>query len=145
MKAQEIELDIKYPDKIIALPSFTENGYHLYSTDAISCLKFLRKEIDIQFYVSPDGYWEQRSIDWLGPTLFFTGKLLLENPDLLNILFECISNYVKDKTPSREKTTVKMKVVCKKDETSKCLEIDYEGDITGIIDIKETIISLIKD
>ncbi|WP_220124454.1 hypothetical protein, partial [Enterobacter kobei] len=83
-------------------------------TDAVNCIKFLRSKIDIEFYHNPNIFWEQRSIDWLGPTLFLTGKLLSDNPDLLNILFDMISQYIKERTPSRDKTNIQIKVICKK-------------------------------
>lgn len=145
MEIHESKFEVKCSNKILALPTFDINNSSLYSTDAINCIKFLRGKVDIDFYVTPDGYWEQRSVDWLGPTLFITGKLLYENPDLLNVLFDLLASYIKEKTPSRDKTTAKIKVVCKKDEFSKTLEIDYEGDIKGFSEIKDAIALVLKD
>jgi hypothetical protein len=105
----------------------------------------LRSKIDIEFHHSPNIFWEQRSIDWLGPTLFLTGKLLSDNPDLLNILFDMISQYIKERTSSRDKTNIQIKVICKKTPTTKSLEIDYNGNIEGLKEIKDTINSLLKD
>lgn len=145
MKIRESELEMKYSDKIIALPSFGENSDRLYTTDAVNCIKFLRSKIDIEFYHNPNIFWEQRSINWLGPTLFLTGKLLSDNPDLLNILFDMISQYIKERTPSRDITNIQIKVICKKTPATKSLEIDYNGNIEGLKEIRDTINSLLKD
>lgn len=145
MKIQESKFEFQYSDKILALPFSDAENSKLYSSDAINCIKFLRNKLDIEFYANPDELWEQRSIDWLGPTLLITGQLLSDNPNILNILFDTLRDYIGGKTLSRDKTAIKMKVICKKDKDSKSLDIEYEGDLKGLDKFKDAIESVLKD
>lgn len=145
IKTSDFEISTKDVRKLLVLPNIGLDSENLFSTDTISFIKYLKKEIDLEFYQQPKGFWEQRSIDWLGPTLFLTGKLLYDNPDLLNILFEVLSSYIKEKLPKRDGSKIKINVICKKDENTKSMEINYEGDIKGLDEIKSAIELVFKD
>ncbi|HCM9143870.1 hypothetical protein [Enterobacter hormaechei] len=145
IKTSDFEISTKDVRKVLVLPNIDLGSENIFSTDSISFIKYLKKEIDLEFYHQPEGFWEQRSIDWLGPTLFLTGKLLYDNPDLLNILFEMLSSYVREKLPNRDSSKIKINVICKKDENTKSMEINYEGDINGLDEIKNAIELAFKD
>ena len=56
-----------------------------------------------------------------------------------------LSSYVREKLPNRDSSKIKINVICKKDENTKSMEINYEGDINGLDEIKNAIELAFKD
>ncbi|HGM5320418.1 TPA: hypothetical protein ACKP12_000514 [Serratia marcescens] len=149
MKIKEIDsekLDYE-PNSIVVLPVETHDDSlpTLYTSDTLSFVKSLQSKVAIEYLKPPEATFEQRSIEWFGPAIYISSKLLTENPDLINIFFDAFKEYIEGVLPRKEKSKIKLKVICKKTEKTRSTEIDYEGDIDGLRELKDAISKALGD
>ena len=79
---------------------------------------------------------QRRSIDWYAPTLFIGYSLWTQNPDMVSIGLNVISNYVTDffKGTFGERK-IKLDIVIEKTPKKTYKKLTYEGDVEGLKNI----------
>ncbi len=87
--------------------------------------------------------FQQRSIDWFGPTLLITTAALTQNPELVSITLNVISNYITDFFKGRQEPDIKISLLIQQS-TTKFKKLDYEGNKDGLKEI-EKLIKQLKD
>lgn len=146
MKIKQIDFEShQFGDycELMIVPELIENEQSIYSSSSLSFYKYAKNQIHLRFIREPDILLEQRSIEWLGPTLLITTTALTQNPELVSITLSIISNYITDFFKGRKDPDIKFSILIQKSKT-KFKKIDYEGDKEGLEEI-EKIIQQLKD
>jgi len=86
---------------------------------------------------------EQRSIDWFGPTLLFTTAALTQNPELVSVALNVLSNYISDYFKGQRAPNIKINIVIQKSKTE-YTNFMYEGPKDGLTEIEKVIEKLKK-
>jgi hypothetical protein len=87
----------------------------------------------------------RKSADWFGPTLFITFSTLTQNPELINVSLNLISNYLYDFFKgSVTHKNIKMDIIVENKEKKEYSKINYEGSIDGLKGIERIIKELKK-
>jgi hypothetical protein len=139
-----IEITNKNPTPcVIIMPrnmSDHSRAESIYSSSSIDMLKLFRKN-EIETYLYDDNYslQENRANDWFGPVLFISYMTISQNPNILNIALNVISNYVYDffkgvLAPGK----VRLSIIRENSDGSKT-EIKYEGDSDGIKELEKIV------
>ena len=146
MIIRQIDLQLSnldhYSDLMI-LPELTEDEQNIYASSTVSFFKFARKFINIQYVKQPNIILEQRSIEWFGPTLLFRTAALVQNPELVSIALNVLSNYISDYFKGHKEPNVKLNIVVQKSEIE-YTNFMYEGPKDGLKEIEKVIKSLKK-
>jgi hypothetical protein len=146
MTIQQIDLQLSnldhYSDLMI-LPELTEDKQNIYASSTVSFFKFARKFININYVKKPDIVLEQRSIDWFGPTLLFTTAALTQNPELVSVALNVLSNYISDYFKGQRAPNIKINIVIQKSKTE-YTNFMYEGPKDGLTEIEKVIEKLKK-
>lgn len=146
MTIQQIDLQLSnldhYSDLMI-LPELTEDKQNIYASSTVSFFKFARKFININYVKKPDIVLEQRSIDWFGPTLLFTTAALTQNPELVSVALNVLSNYISDYFKGQRAPNIKINIVIQKSKTE-YTNFMYEGPQDGLTEIEKVIEKLKK-
>ncbi|WP_334135842.1 hypothetical protein [Acinetobacter schindleri] len=146
MTIQQIDLQLSnldhYSDLMI-LPELTEDKQNIYASSTVSFFKFARKFININYVKKPDIVLEQRSIDWFGPTLLFTIAALTQNPELVSVALNVLSNYISDYFKGQRAPNIKINIVIQKSKTE-YTNFMYEGPQDGLTEIEKVIEKLKK-
>lgn len=141
--------------ELLVLPWYSaqENkaqGKAVYPESTSTILKLLQeKSIGITLAEGqlPDVILEDRhSIEWFGPIIFFSATVLANNPEIVTITLNIISNYLSnilfgDKV-SKGEPIAKLEIVIKNEKGTK--KIKYDGPVSGLSGIKDTIKALEK-
>jgi hypothetical protein len=120
-----------------------ENEQTIYSSSSISFYKYAKNQVNLNYIRKPDIILEQRSIDWFGPTLLITTAALTQNPELVSITLNVISNYITDFFKGRQEPDIKISLLIQQS-TTKFKKLDYEGNKDGLKEI-EKLIKQLKD
>ena len=131
-----------YSDLMI-LPELMEDEQNIYASSTVSFFKFARKLININYIEQPDMVLEQRSIDWFGPTLLFTTAALTQNPELVSVAINVLSNYISDYFKGHKEPNVKLNIIVQKSKTE-YTKFMYEGPKDGLTEIEKVIKNLKK-
>ena len=82
----------------------------------------------------------EHAFEWIGPTIFISAMLLSQNPHLMTIALNVISNYLTEwfRGIPRDSRKVKLRIIT---ETKSGLykKIEYEGPPDGLKDLPEVI------
>jgi hypothetical protein len=136
---------------LVLLPiNVTEEGAPVYPQSTKSVLKLLRsKELSTKLLTQDQAplYHDQRSFDWLGPTIFVGGAFLSEKPEAITVALNVISSYLfelfgRDSNRSKNennKGTAKLNVVIQSEPTKKLKQISYDGPPEGISAIADVL------
>lgn len=81
-----------------------------------------------------DNYKAQKSGHIIIPSLFVSGLIMSENPELVSVAMSVIANYATTllKGIPKRKQNVKFKIINKNHKTKKTSKIEYEGNVEGI-------------
>ena len=114
----------------------------LYTESSISVLKKLKQnDVHVDFAVGSPAdsiYIENRSIEWFGPTLFFSLSLLSQNPTIVSICINVLSSYIYDIFKGKsEDPNVKCSFVL--EDNKKKRKINYEGPVSGLNKVEEIV------
>ncbi|WP_163120952.1 hypothetical protein [Acinetobacter portensis] len=146
MTIQQTDLQLtnldNYSDLMI-LPELIEDEQNIYVASTVSFYKFAKKFININYVKEPNIVLEQRSIEWFGPTLLFTTAALAQNPELVSIALNVLSNYISDYFKGHKEPNVKLNIIVQKSKTEYS-NFMYEGPKDGLIEIEKVIESLKK-
>ena len=141
--------DIKN-EEIIILPTYIEESTRrsIYTKATISLIKYLKiNSLNISLSESNIEnilYQDNKSIDWISP-IIFVGNAIITNPEAVKLLIDLVISYVSEKFSHSPKCKSKCSFVYedkKSENTYK--KITYEGDISGLEEVKN-ILSSIKD
>ena len=81
---------------------------------------------------------DNRSLDWLCPTIFVSYSLLSQNPAITSVILNIISNYVYDLFKGRkDDPNIKCSVVVERKNYSK--KIKYEGPVSGLKEFEKIV------
>lgn len=131
-----------YQDLMI-VPELIEDEQSIYSSSSISFYKYAKNQIHLSYIRKPDIVLEQRSIDWFGPTLLITTSALTQNPELISITLNVISNYITDFFKGRNEPNIKISLLIQQSKTQ-FKKLDYEGDREGLKEVEKLIRQLKK-
>jgi hypothetical protein len=146
MKIEQTDLKIIDSDhysNLMILPEIIEDGQNIYASSTVSFFKFARNYINLNFIKKPDIVIEQRSIEWFGPTLLFTTAALTQNPELVSISINVLSNYISDLFKGQKDPNIKLNFMIQKSE-GEYTKLNYEGPKEGLIEIEKLIAKLKK-
>ncbi|MFK4048563.1 hypothetical protein [Acinetobacter venetianus] len=129
--------------ELMIVPELIENEQTIYSSSSISFYKYAKNQVNLNYIRKPDIILEQRSIDWFGPTLLITTAALTQNPELVSITLNVISNYITDFFKGRQEPDIKISLLIQQS-TTKFKKLDYEGNKDGLKEI-EKLIKQLKD
>ncbi len=141
------ELSCSYSGGVAMLPvnfetaTSTENLSHYSETPTIKKL-FRGSNIpytEIRKENEKPSYIQNNAFKWIGPMLFFSTALMLDNPQIISVSLGVIANYLTGffKGFSGEKTAKLDIVVENKSKTY--TKISYEGHIDGISSLAEVV------
>jgi hypothetical protein len=146
------ELECQEPSSLALLPSNfetakTKDEFH-YESTAQTIRKLWRNNSIIETPIVTSGEnfvsVNKKSFEWVSPVIFFSAAWLSQNPHLINIALNVISNYLTDwfrGLPKNEKIA-KLDIVIEK-ENGEYKEIQYKGPPEGLKSlpkiIKETL------
>ncbi|MDL2275489.1 hypothetical protein LJC22_05145 [Desulfosarcina sp. OttesenSCG-928-G10] len=149
--------DTGTPDtgELLILPWYSaqenrEQGKAVYPESTSTVLKLLRKNsIEVRLSegdLSAVVFEDRHSIEWFGPIIFFSAAAIANNPEIITITLNIISNYLSDilfgDKVTKDEPIANFHVVLQDKEGAK--EIKYEGPVSGISDI-ENVIKAIKN
>ncbi|MFW1918907.1 hypothetical protein [Acinetobacter baumannii] len=129
--------------ELMIVPELIEDEQSIYSSSSISFYKYAINQVNIKYIKKPDIILEQRSIDWFGPTLLITTTALTQNPELISITLNIISNYISDFFKGSKEPNIKFTVLIQESKTQ-FKKIDYEGDKEGLKEVGKLINKLKK-
>lgn len=91
----------------------------------------------------PERLRGRKNADWFGPAIFFSLSLVTENPTIVSISLNVLSNYITDffKGISGEKR-VNLEIYVEKKGKKKYKRINYKGSPEGLKDLEKIIKSL---
>jgi len=147
VKVAEVEiLDIENGKSgLIILPeNYLEKVNHRYHSSSLSFYKYAKEQLDIDFFDEPEALLEQRSGEWFGPVILITSMAYSSNPEIIAITCGVIANYVTDFFRGKKPTEIKVKVICKETSSTKYTEIEYNGNVEGLGEIKEVLTEVAK-
>lgn len=113
--------------------------YSVFEKTISSIEKLLNQNnVNIKKYQFTDKivYRDNRSIDWVIPTMYLTSSFLINNPLFIGLMTGLISNYIYDIFKGNNSNPkVKTRIIYKDEETKKIFKVDYEGDNSGLKEI----------
>ncbi len=141
------DLSDKDLQSVLILPSginekFKGRKVTLYTESSISVLKKLKQNaIKADFAIgSPVNsiYIDNRSNDWVGPTLYFSFLLISQNPAIVSICLNVLSAYIYDIFKGKsEDPNMKCSFVI--EDKQKKRKIEYEGPVSGLNMVEEIV------
>jgi hypothetical protein len=89
---------------------------------------------------------QENAGDLILPTFFITASLFSENPALITVALNILSNYATDFFKGSSRTrNVDVSVVFERDENKVSKRIRYKGDLSGMKDLQDAILRALED
>lgn len=114
-------------------------------------VKTLFRSADIPYsdVFPPEGrapYIQNNSLEWVAPTLFISASLVIENPTLVTMSLNVVSEYVAKllRGVSGEKR-VSLDVVIEQANGSTCKRISYKGPVDGLSSVGDVVRTIAND
>ncbi len=86
---------------------------------------------------------ENRAADWVAPTMFISSLLLTDNPTLVSVALNVLSNYITDGLKGlKSDPTVKLQVIHHDAKTGNSTRVKYVGPVSGLKEVAKTISKL---
>ena len=148
-----IELPAKDNDQrlshsLLLVPNnwLTEDTDYVYPTSLVSVVKLLKqKNIPVDTLHPIDAttlLQDNRAIDWISPTVVISSLLLTQQPDLVSIALNIISNYVTDIFKGiNADPKVKLNIL-QVAENGKTQRVEYAGPVSGLSEVIEVVKAL---
>lgn len=153
MAIQKSDFDFTYDisnkdlQNVLILPHAVDEEFKgkretLYTESSISVLKKLKQnDIHVEFAVGSPAdsiYIDNRSIDWFGPTLFFSLSLLSQNPTIVSVCINVLSSYIYDIFKGKsDNPNVRCSFVL--EDKEKKSRINYKGPVSGLTKVEEIV------
>lgn len=88
-------------------------------------------------------YRENRSADWVAPTLFVSSMLMSENPTAVSVALNVLSNYVTEYFKGmKADPRVELCIIHQNATTKKSTRLRYKGPVSGMKDVETVIRNL---
>jgi hypothetical protein len=139
-------LDLKLPSQLSFLPENIESAEKrdelIFTESMIELNKYFKANdlaLDI-FGGDTELYRSRKNADIYLPALFFSFSVISENPHLISVSLNILSNYIYDSlkgTIGKKTTHVEFHIESK--EKGKVKKIDYKGDAEGLKDLEKVI------
>lgn len=85
-------------------------------------------------------YREDRSLDWVAPTLFVSLAMYSQNPETVSVALNVIGSYVYDLFRGREKDAlVRLDILCFRGLGIHARRIKYRGPVEGLKSLSENV------
>jgi len=140
VEQRSLELGLTPPEGACILPRHfadANNAEKLEHESSALDLKILFRQSKIPIAVySPKEYQipyrTENDITWVGPLLFFSASALSQDPNLINLTFGVIGNYLTDffkgwARPGRVKLSVVFETTITKSTTKTTKRLDFDG------------------
>lgn len=126
---------------VVALPVLhLQHDRTTYAASTPSLLKHLtRSGITATYLSEPDSLFEQRSIDWFGPSLMILHSVYTANPDIFKVVLDAILSHTKQLYPSDSKPNLRFSIIMHEDDNSRTTDVQYEGDPTHFPELLKTL------
>ena len=134
-------------NKVIFLPAnenfrFKEMQQILYPSSTVSVMKLLTKEsidsVILKGKIDEVVFSDNHSMDWFGPIILFTSTAIMQNPALVSMTINIISNYVYDIFKGKSNDpNVKCTFYYQDDKNGK--KINYDGPVSGLQQVNDII------
>lgn len=147
------ELGLAEPTATAFIPTNLEQapsvGDLVYEASTKTLRKLLRQASFAESPVEPAGasvsYLHEKAADWVAPTLFFVGSFLQQNPTILSIYVNILSNYIYDLFKGGVRVgKVKARLLIEDTPEKKLQLVEYEGDYRGIKELAKVVKELKK-
>ena len=146
IKTSEYNYDVfSTNEKLLFIPFDTNSDFNgvskvSYTASTLPIYKLLKKEkIDADFAFSNLDdcvYVDNHSIDWFGPTIFIPLMVISQNPNVVSLCLNIISNYVYDLFKGKNKDpSINCSFIY--EDKKKKKKIEYEGPVSGLKEIKK--------
>lgn len=140
------KLDLKLPDQISFFPEnvqTVENKNDFIFTESMVELNKYFKANDLNldtFGGDTELYRSRKNADIYLPAIFFSLSVISENPNLVSVSLNVLSNYVYDALKGTiGKKTAHVEFHIESKEKGKVKKIDYKGDIEGLKGLEKVI------
>lgn len=147
------ELNLKFPTKIAIIPrNFSEvlNKQSLLEEGTSVHVRRIWEQVGIvetPFAQDEDTFWAvtQKDTDWIGPTIFIAGSFYTQNPHLVSISLNLISEYVMSLfritggISRKSRLDIVLENTKSLVEERKYIKISYEGCPEGIQELSQII------
>jgi hypothetical protein len=151
-KAQDLGCNV--PDSIALLPrnfEFAKSKDELIHESTTATVRTLWRQNDIvETPLEKSGekfpFIAQEAFEWIAPTIFVTATLISQNPALVTLALNVISNYLTDwfRGITQDKRKVKLRIIVENKHKS-CKKIDYEGPQEGLKELHKVIKSVYEE
>lgn len=154
VKEQVLRLDCNKPTTIGFLPRNFENTNlkeELVHESSVATLRILWREVGIEeSKIEKEGdkfpYVSEKYANWIGPIIFVSATTLSQNPTIVSIGIGVIANYLTDWFRGFHGTrSIKLDVVVEKTEGKEYKRIQYEGDVSGLVEIDKIVKRVFHD
>lgn len=146
-KAQSLGCNI--PDSITILPRNFEyaksKDEFIHESTTATVRVLWRKNAIIESQLEKPGEkfpsMAEQAFEWIAPTIFIPALLITQNPYLITIALNVISNYLTDffKGIPKDQRKVNLRIVIEKNEKGVCKKVEYKGPPDGLKDLPEVI------
>ncbi len=134
--------------EVIILPTYIQelSGKSIYTKETINFIKYLNQN-KFKITLSETNpknflYQDNKSIDWISPIIFISNTITA-NPDAVKLLIDLIISYVSEKFAHVSDFKSKCTFIYEdKKSDSSYKKITYEGNITGLKDVKDILNSI---
>lgn len=145
-RAQEIGCNV--PETLAILPRNFENARTkedlVYESSTLTVRKLWEQNKITETPLEKHGerflLLAEHGLEWIGPTIFVTAMLLSQNPSLVTIALNVISNYLTDwfrgVVKERQKVRINFIVETKNGD---CKKLEYEGELEGLKSLPQVI------
>lgn len=94
----------------------------------------------------PPVYRDEHGLEWLGPAIWISTALFVQNPEVVAISLNLIASYLYSIFTGREsETTVKLTVFVEKTKGKTSKRITYRGPVAGLPELKAAVEQAVKE
>jgi hypothetical protein len=142
------QLGLREPKDVSILPRYffdaASKADLLYEDSTPDVIKLLKKAgISVSTLQPPDErptYIAEKDFTWIGPTLLFGYAYLSENPHVISVFLNVLSNFLTDHFKGfTGKANVRFSIVYKRTKTTEYREVNYDGDVEGIKGLEQVL------
>lgn len=134
---------------VMCLPFHFDGEHTLYSTHTPTVEKLIRQaglEVARPNLPGQTRYRDERSLEWMGPVLFFSAAALAQNPEIMSVSIGVIANYVTELFRGRsEPSGARLAIIEEVEGKTRYRRIEYRGTAEGLRALPASIRAAYKD
>jgi len=143
------KLHIKLPNQLSFFPenivTAEKKDDFIFTESVIELNKYFKKnDLKLELFGGDSGlYRSRKSADIYLPAIFFSLSVISENPNLVSVSLNILSNYIYDALKgSIGKKTAHVEFHIESKEKGKIKKIDYKGDVEGLKGLEKVITAM---